>query len=173
MINDKSIKRYCCEDISKIENYEVAISSDEKYDCHHRLELIATGAVVDSTAQDLKDWGIYYNRPANELIFLTKAEHSYLHNIGKKWSEEAKIKMSKSHKGQKLSEEHKRKISEAHKGVSSHMKGKKHSEETKRKMSEARKGQKREPHSEETKRKLSEANKGKHWKLVDGKRVWY
>lgn len=28
-------------------------------------------------------------------------------------------------------------------------------------------------HSEETKRKLSAAMKGKHWKLVDGKRVWY
>ena len=27
--------------------------------------------------------------------------------------------------------------------------------------------------SEETRRKLSEANKGKHWKIVDGKRVWY
>ena len=27
--------------------------------------------------------------------------------------------------------------------------------------------------SEETKKKLSEAYKGKHWKLVDGKRVWY
>jgi len=29
------------------------------------------------------------------------------------------------------------------------------------------------PKSEETKRKLSDAFKGKHWKLVDGKRVWY
>lgn len=27
--------------------------------------------------------------------------------------------------------------------------------------------------SEEHKKKLSEAYKGKHWKLVDGKRVWY
>ena len=27
--------------------------------------------------------------------------------------------------------------------------------------------------SEEHKNKLSEAHKGKHWKLVDGKRVWY
>ena len=37
-------------------------------------------------------------------------------------------------------------------------------------MSEAQKGKKL---SEEAKRKLSEAKKGKHWKLVDGKRVWY
>ena len=52
----------------------------------------------------------------------------------------------------------------------------KHSEETKKKISESRKGQKL---SEEAKKKLSERmkgntyNNGKHWKLVDGKRVWY
>lgn len=28
-------------------------------------------------------------------------------------------------------------------------------------------------HTEETKKKLSDLYKGKHWKLVDGKRVWY
>ncbi len=28
-------------------------------------------------------------------------------------------------------------------------------------------------YSEETKKKISEFCKGKHWKLVDGKRVWY
>ena len=53
-------------------------------------------------------------------------------------------------------------------------KGKKRSEETRRKMSEAHKGK---PKSEEQKKKLSEAHKckykGKHWKLVDGKRVYY
>lgn len=27
--------------------------------------------------------------------------------------------------------------------------------------------------SEETLKKLSESHKGKHWKLVDGKRVWF
>ena len=27
--------------------------------------------------------------------------------------------------------------------------------------------------SEEHKKRVSEANKGRHWKLVDGKRVWY
>lgn len=51
------------------------------------------------------------------------------------------------------------------------------SEETKKKLSEARKGR---LHSEETKMKMSEAKKGKpscakgmHWKVVDGKRVYY
>ena len=36
--------------------------------------------------------------------------------------------------------------------------------------SKAHKGKKM---SEEHKKKISEAYKGKHWKLVDGKRVWY
>jgi hypothetical protein len=70
-------------------------------------------------------------------------------------------------KGKHFSEEHKRKISEA-------KKGKKLSEETKRKMSEAQKGR---TLSEETRGKMSNAQKGRykgtHWKLVDGKRVWY
>ena len=30
-------KDYCCEDISNIENYYVALNSSEEYDCHHRL----------------------------------------------------------------------------------------------------------------------------------------
>lgn len=74
----------------------------------------------------------------------------------------------------KTDEETKRKIGEAHKG-------KKHSDETKRKISEALKGKptwsKGKKLSEEHKRKLSEAHKcihkGKHWKVVNGKRVWY
>ena len=36
--------------------------------------------------------------------------------------------------------------------------------------SKANKGKKR---SEETKKKIAKARKGRHWKLVDGKRVWY
>ncbi len=53
------------------------------------------------------------------------------------------------------------------------------SEEHKRKISESSKGKKRGPHSEEQKRKMSESHKGnrstkgKHWKLVDGKHVYY
>lgn len=56
-------------------------------------------------------------------------------------------------------------------------KGKHLSEETKKNMSQAQKGKKHGPLSDEHKIKLSKAHKGiwkgKHWKLVDGKRVWY
>lgn len=95
-------------------------------------------------------------------------------NKGKHHSEKSKKKMSESHKGHvawnkgkhfgPLSEETKKKISEV-------LKGKCHSEETKEKIREA--AQNRKPISEETRKKKSEAIKGKHWKLVDGKRVWY
>ena len=136
MIYEKYVKRYCCEDISKIENYaEAMVDATQTWHCHHRLELIKTGAAVDSTKQDLIDWGIYYNRPANELIFLTKAEHRSLHKKGEKCSEETRRKMSEVRKGIVFSEEWKHKMSEAHKGIS--------------------------------------PNKGKHWKLVNGKRIYY
>ena len=52
-----------------------------------------------------------------------------------------------------MSEEAKKKISEA-------QKGKKVSEETRKKISEFRKG-------------VPSGTKGKHWKLVDGKKVYY
>ena len=109
---------------------------------------------------------------------------------GHKVSEETRKKISESKKGNKLSEEHKRKISEenrgkhfksfseewkkklsdSHKGQVSWNKGKHHTEASRKKMSEAHKGVR---HTEETKRKMSETRKGKHWKLVDGKRVYY
>ena len=81
----------------------------------------------------------------------------------KSMSEETKKKISKAHKGKTLSEEHKKKLGEVSKGRPC-------SEATKNKISETLKGH----HvSEETKRKLSDKYRGKHWKLADGKRVWY
>lgn len=143
MICERTVKQFCCEDISLIKNYDKAIAdATQTWDCHHRMELIETGAVVDSTRQDLMDWGLYYSRPADELIFLSSKAHNILHKKGKKrgpHSEERKRKISEAHKGLKygpFSEEHKKKLSEAHKGKSSN-------------------------------------TKGKHWKLVDGKRIYY
>lgn len=75
---------------------------------------------------------------------------------GKRRSEEIKKKISETKKGHLVSKETRKKLSKALKG-SSNFEGKCHSEETKKKMSEAKKGW----------------HKGMHWKLVDGKRVWY
>jgi hypothetical protein len=99
MINAKHAKQYCCEDLSKIENYDKAIADTTQiWDCHHRLELVETGAVVDASVQDLIDWGIYYDRPADELIFLPKSEHLSLHSRNRKCSDTAKKRMSESAK---------------------------------------------------------------------------
>lgn len=69
------------------------------------------------------------------------------------------------------------KMSKALKGRTAPNKGKPRSEETKRKISESKKGKphphKGVSHSEEAKKKLSDARKGKHWKLVNGKRIYY
>ena len=80
--------------------------------------------------------------------------------------EETRLKMSNIRKGIQLSEETKIKIGNAQKGIP-------RSEETKIKISNALKGTKRKPHSKETKHKMSESHKGKHWKIENGKRIWY
>lgn len=80
---------------------------------------------------------------------------------------ETRKKISNLNKGRCHTEEHKRKVSESLKDHSV-------SDGTKRKISESMKGK---HFSDEHKRKLAEAHKGerkgKHWKVVDGKRVWY
>lgn len=167
MINER-VKRLC-KDFTKIENYEKAVNDQSQmWCCHHRLETHNSDEErrpVDISKAELIALGMYYDRPPEELIFLASTEHRRLHCKGKpNWNK----------KGKHQSEEHKRKIAEANKGKLPWNTGKHHSEETRKKMSEARKGI---PHSEEAKKRMSEAhkgkNKGKHWKLVDGKRVWY
>lgn len=151
MINENNVKRFCCEDISRIENYDLAIKDMNKtWHCHHRLEVGANGEVV--SREQLNRCGLYYNRPASELIFLTCLEHVRLHHRGKITSDETKRKIGEKAKGRKLSEEARIKMSKVRKG-------RKHSEETRRKIGEALSGKKRKSFSEEHKRKLSEAQK--------------
>ena len=91
--------------------------------------------------------------------------------LGYHHSEASKKKMSEANKGQIA----------WNKGIKTGKpawnKGKPMSEEQKKKQSEAMKGHtgywQRKHRSEETKKKISAKLKGKHWKLVDGKRVWY
>ena len=113
-----TFERYC-KDFEKIENYERAKKDNFKsWHCHHRLETHTSDGerrLVDITQKELKALGIYYNRPAEELIFLTTREHN-AYNKGKHHSEETKKKLSEANKGKKLSEEAKKKLSEAQKG---------------------------------------------------------
>ena len=142
--NGTPYKSCYCRQPELIENYSKAIADNsEIWACHHRLETHNSDGerrLVDILGTELIALDLYYDRPPEELIFLTQSEHMRLHRIGKPGA----------------------------------MKDKHHSEETKRKMSESHKGK---PKSEEHKRKLSEAHKGQrkgmHWKLIDGKRIWY
>lgn len=141
MANYKYYKRYCS-DIENVENFKKAAADNFKNWClHHRLETWTSDGkrrAVDITAAELMALDMYYNRPANELIFLTSSEHTTLHNKGKQvW-----------------------------KGKTKPMYGKHHSEESKKKISEAMKGKKNflgKHFSEETRKKIGEANKGTKW----------
>lgn len=144
-------ERYC-KDFENIENYQEAKAENFKgWHCHHRLETHNSDGerrLVDITQKELIALGMYYHRPASELIFLTSREHNAFK------------------KGKKLSEETKNKISEANKGESNPMYGKHLSEEHKNKISEAMKGHRNslgKKHSAEHNKKIGAASIGKHW----------
>lgn len=105
----KKLPNYSYE-IEKVENYKKAINdTTQTWILHHRFEI-----EYNLSAQDLKNLDLYYNRPANELIFLTKLEHYKLH-FSRKQTEEHRKRISEAKKGKRFSEEHRRKLSEAHK----------------------------------------------------------
>lgn len=164
----KYYKRHYCSDIENVENYEKAKADNFKgWHCHHRLETHNSDGErreVDIGYKELKALGMYYHRPAEELIFLTTREHNVLHtkgkqawNKGKKMPEEFCRKNSEGHKGKHASDETKRKMSAMRKGEKHPMYGKHHSEETRNKISEAKKGK---HHTEDAKKKMSAQRKG-------------
>lgn len=119
-------KRYWADgELTKIENYDKAIAdTTQVWDCHHRLE-IQNGKPV--LKKDLIAQGLYYHRPAEELIFLTHREHIALHKTGKYNHNYGKDPWNKSKTGI-YSEETKQKISNTLKGNIPWNKGKKMSE---------------------------------------------
>lgn len=117
MISIAGIKVYCNGDITKIENYELAVADNtQTWVCHHRLETHNSDdakRLVHIQKKELIELDMYYNRPPEELIFLTSDEHSKLHHKGKTLSEETKQKLSKA--GKSLSKEVKQKRNDSHK----------------------------------------------------------
>ena len=163
MINEYCAKSYCCEDLSLIENYSLAVAdTTQTWDCHHRGEILPCGRYE---AKDLKKFDLYYNRPASELIFLPHDEHIRLHHKGVQkgpMSEEHKQAISDAKKGVSigpLSEAHKKALSDALKGVPL-------SEAHKKAISDAMTGVPKGPLSEEHKQKISDAMKGVNAKKV-------
>ena len=79
MISEYKARRYCSEDISLIENYQQALSDEERmWEIHHRRESDSEGKTL-FTGKQLIDMNLYLNRPAGELIFVTRSMHKKLH----------------------------------------------------------------------------------------------
>ena len=147
MICERNSRKFCCEDISNIENYDKAIADKENmWDCHHRLEIQGP---FRNSKELLIRCGVYYNVPASQLIFLREDEHIRLHHCGNSYW------LGKHH-----TDKTKRILSEQKSGSKNPSYGKHPSEETLRKRSLALKG-KRHLHSEAAKLKMSKSHKGK------------
>lgn len=71
------------EQIEEVENYELAKKDNFQGWCiHHRLETHNSDGekrLVNLSREELIALDMYYNRPASELVFLTKSEHIILH----------------------------------------------------------------------------------------------
>ena len=171
MISERTVKEFCNEDISLIENYEQAIQDKvNTWHCHHKLGL---GSDYENTIDELKMMNLYYNRPACEFIFITEEEHHRIHSIGKHngfygktHTNESKNKISKSKQGYKHTEDWKENQSKVMKEL--HKNGR---EEVYKKISETKRNSDMSYYKKNMSL-LGKANKGKTWKLINGKRVW-
>lgn len=80
-----TISNFCNKPIRFIENYETAVNDlNNIYVIHHKKEC-ENGYY---TPKKIKEMGLYYERPPEELIFMTISEHIKLHNECRKlWKE--------------------------------------------------------------------------------------
>ena len=145
MISKRMARSYCCEDISKIENYQEAVADkNEVWDIHHRRE---TDEGIPG--KELIRRGEYWHCCASELIFLRHDVHRRLHNsgenhyfFGKHHSDETKKKIAAAGLGKHHSEETRKKMSDAQRGEKNHFFGKHLLAVTKKKLARALLGNK-------------------------------
>lgn len=146
------VGRFCCDDISCVENYEIAVNDPTQiWDCHHRAEILPCGRYRKKT---LIRFGLYYKRPASELIFLKKSDHRKLHMC-----QAIKDKISKKLIGQIIPESVRSKISESGKR-NSYWRGKSIPKDVRVKISNTLKGHKMLP---QTRTAINKAVSGCHW----------
>lgn len=99
MISKNFPRRFCSEPLENIENYQYAVNdSEHMWECHHRLEIQGQ---FRNSVKLLKRCGMYWHRPASELIFLRHDVHRSLHHKGKQVRPDTCRKMSGSHMGHK------------------------------------------------------------------------
>ena len=79
------MSKMICLEKEKIENYQLAKADNFKgWVIHHRLETHNSDGerrLVIISKAELIALDMYYNRPASELIYLTRSEHAYLHGV--------------------------------------------------------------------------------------------
>lgn len=127
-----------CHDYTKIEGYADAMAdTDNIWDCHHRREVFANGNTLSVDA--LKHFGLYYNVPPEDLIFMKHSDHMKLHKahakytrLGKKHTINTRKLMSETAMGHTVSEETREKLRQWRTG-------RKMSDEARKRMSESQK----------------------------------
>lgn len=106
------MKMYCKDDLSKIENYQEAVSDTEnKWELHHRLELTLDGEFAHTQAELIR-MNMYYHRPAFELIFMKEDEHHKLHGQFHKMTNDGIQMIKNKNTGRKRTDEQKKLISD-------------------------------------------------------------
>lgn len=111
--------RYCKEDISNIENYELAKADNFKgWVIHHRdeIRMLPSGMIAIRSREDLIDDDRYFNCPANELIYMTNFEHQKLHSENR--TSDTINKIANGHRNKKASYATRLKMSKTRKGKS-------------------------------------------------------
>ena len=178
----KNVYEYCCEDISKIENFEKAINDPiHKWHCHHRLETHTENGQLRIKAMSRKqliEQSLYYKRPASELIFLTVSEHSVVHRMIDDFRKQQSNVMKRLYEEDKLSRIREKYTDEQKKTASKRMKkyftehpeaiekriqklkGRKYTDEEYKAHTNQYEKRRGTHLSEETKRKISNGNKG-------------
>lgn len=178
----KSEARKMCTDYTKIRNYDKAIADNSQMWCvHHVYELKCP--LRKYSMPELKAFGMYYNRPPEELVFMTISEHHRLHQT-----------INNSFKGKKHSKETRKTMSQ-HGGNA--FRGRHHTEESKEKLRLSKLGKKQpEGFGEKVTARnigrkwftngtidrflhecpegfwLGRSHLGKSWKMENGKRVY-
>lgn len=75
----KYVVKYCNGDITKIKNYELAVSDEKEYwEIHHWLE-ITPFSKKEVTINFLEKNKMYYNVEPQALVFLKHEDHVKLH----------------------------------------------------------------------------------------------
>ena len=96
-----------CTDFTKVENHDKAFADNyEGWVLHHKLG-------ISVSREELIELNLYYNRPPQELFFVTEKEHRGIHNKGMKHKDSWRRKISNVWKGKKKSEHTKKLMSEA------------------------------------------------------------